>query len=118
MSFDLDDYYDSQVKPKKRKKRHTYPNKHDESPRVRPRTNSYPSPNIEDGDVCIIKEYSGNRLKRETLVKKHAKIHPAVEPSEEKKESEEPDDAELVVKCLGMVSKKIVRLLCYLGALI
>ena len=123
MSYDLDDAYENRVKPKKRKKRNTYPNKHDASPRVRPRINSYPSPyNDNDNDdddecseLCIIKEYSGNRLKKEMVVKKRGKIHPEAEPSGE---PEEPDDAELMAKCLGMVSKKIIRLLCYLGALI
>jgi len=126
MSYDLDDYYENRVKTKKRRKRHSYPNKHESPPpKIRQRMNSFPTHYADDeededdecSEMCIIKEYSGKQLKKEMMVKKRGKIHPAQE-SEKAPEKEEPTDMELASKCLAMVSKKVVRLLCYIGVIV
>jgi hypothetical protein len=127
MSYDLDDYYENRVKTKKRRKRHSYPNKHESPPpKIRKRMNSFPRHYADDEDeveddecseMCIIKEYSGKQLKKEMMVKKRGKIHPVQEP-EKAPEKEEPTDMELASKCLAMVSKKVVRLLCYIGVIV
>lgn len=116
MSYDLDDLYENRVKPKKRKKRNTYPNKHDaEYLAISSRRKSDPLPFISDDSSakCVIKEYSKNRLTKEIVITKHSKIHPkpddAVDPE---------NDMVIVTKCLAIVSKKVVRLLCYLSALV
>jgi len=119
MSSDLDDYYTPRVKSK-HKTRHTYPNRHVDSPRIRPppirqRNLSFPSIEDESSEKCIIKEYSShNRLKKEIVITKRKKVHPA---TDEVQESEPELDSELILKCLAAVSRKIIRMLCYLAIL-
>jgi hypothetical protein len=113
MSSDLDDYYENRVK-QKHKGRHTYPNKHDETPRILQRHRSFPSVDDESSEQCIIKEYSRNRLKTEIVITKRTKVRPRDDGEPEL----EPElDAELVAKCFSAVSRKILRLLCYLTIL-
>jgi len=118
MSSDLDDYYDNRVK-RKRRSRHTYPNKQDDAPCIRYRNRNYSFPSLEDesSEKYIVKEYSHNRLKKEIVISKRTKIHSNKE-NDEDPDQEQELDSELVAKCLAVVSRKVVRLLCYLGALI
>jgi len=113
MATDLEDMYESRVKQKtKHKPRHTYPNPRAETPRLRQRNMSFPSLEDESSEKCVIKEYSKNRLKKEIVITKRTKIHPM--PEDESEPAEEDPDSELVTKCLALVGRKILRLMCYL----
>lgn len=116
MSIDLDDYYDNRVK-RKHKGRHTYPNRQDDvirPPPLRQRNMSFPVTEDESSEKCVIKEYSHNRLKKEIVITKRKKVHPT---TDEEPESEPEIDSELILKCIAAVSRKIIRLLCYLAIL-
>ena len=112
--MDLDNAYDNRVK-RKRKVRHTYPNKQPMPPPIT-RNRSFPPLEDESSEKCIIKEYSKDGLKKEIVISKRTKIHPSNKDTSNKGEDQDQDlDMELVARCLSMVARKIVRLLCYLG---
>lgn len=116
MSIDLDDYYDNRVK-RKHNARHTYPNRQDDvirPPPIRQRNMSFPVTEDESSEKCVIKEYSKNRLKTEIVITKRKKVHPT---TDEEPELEPELDSELIMRCLTAVSRKIIRLLCYLAIL-
>lgn len=116
MSIDLDDYYTPRVK-QKHKARHTYPNRQDDvirPPPLRQRNMSFPVTEDESSEKCVIKEYSHNRLKKEIVITKRKKVHPT---TDEEPEPEPELDSELIMRCLAAVSRKILKLLCYLSLL-
>ena len=109
------DFVENRVK---HKKRYTYPHKHNDMDHYLPnRRKSDPSTfsSDESSERCVIKEYSNNHLKKKIVLSKRSKIHPVVESSTTTDLATEDNDVEIITKCLAIVSKKIVRLLCYLG---
>jgi len=116
MSYQLDDYC---VNRTKRKGRQTYPTKRDYPPPIITRKYSFPSTNLEDesSEKYIVKEYSRNRLKKEIIVTKRTKIH-STKNEESDEKSDEESEAILIAKCLAVVSRKVIRILCYLGVCI
>lgn len=111
--YNMDDLVVTKVKHKhpKRNARHTVPNELDESIRhVHKRRHSIPT-NVENYDsydethVILMKTADG--IKKEVIVKKYKKVHII--------EEQESNDSHYPI--LGILSKLVVKILCYLGIL-
>ena len=115
--YNMDDLVVTKVKHKhpKRNARHTVPNELDESIRhVHKRRYSIPT-NVENYDsydethVILMKTVDG--IKKEVIVKKYKKVH-IIEKQEEQESNDSHDHP-----ILGILSKLVVKILCYLGIL-